>query len=177
MKKLSVLFFTLTVVLFSCKPSKEKLQQQVTKAEGELFQGDKGQFGIDTAKANTTIAAYEAYAEAFKDDTLSPEYLFRAADLQRSMRKTDKSVALYDRIIAEFPKSSRAPYSLFLKGFMYENETQEIDKAREIYHQFLATYPEHQLADDVAFSLKNLGKTPEELIKQFEQMNQDSLPQ
>jgi len=177
MKKLSVLFFAISMILFSCKPSKEELQRQVTKAEDELFGGDKSQFSIDTAKAAIAIAAYEKYAEAFKDDTLSSEYLFRAADIQRSLRRFDKSLALYDRIIAEFPNSTRAPYSLFLKGFIYENDTQELDKARDMYHQFLATYPNHALTNDVQFSLNNMGKTPEELIKQFEQMNSDSLPQ
>ena len=174
MEKLQVLFIVVSVIIFSCSPSKEKLQEQIKKTENNLFNQDKTNFILDTGNAMAAIHAYEAYANNIKDDSMSAEYLFRAADVYRSMKKFDKSVAVYDRIIAEYPNSYRAPYSVFLKGFICENETNEIEKARDYYHQFLATYPNHKLKKDVAFSLKNLGKTPEELIKQFEQMQQDT---
>ena len=169
-----LLFVVVSTFMFSCTPSKEKQQEQIKKAETDLFNKDKTNFILDTANAMAAIHAYEAYANTIKDDSMSAEYLFRAADVYRSLKKFDKSVSAYDRIIAEYPNSHRAPYSLFLKAFMCENETNEIEKARDYYHQFLAAYPNHQLTKDVEFSLRNLGKSHEELIKQFEQMQQDT---
>jgi tetratricopeptide (TPR) repeat protein len=177
MKNIIILIFATATFLFSCKPSKEKLLQNIRQSETELFQHNRGEISFDSVKAKKLIADYESYAASYKDDTLASEYLFRAADLYRSLRKPENSLALYDRIINDFSSSSRAPYSLFLKGFLYENELDDLTKAKEMYESFLEKYPHHQLADDVRFSLRNLGKSPEELIKLFEEMNRDSLPQ
>ncbi len=57
---------------------------------------------------------------------------------------------------------------MFLLGFSYENDLKQNDKAREVYELFLKNYKSHELADDVQFSLNNLGKSPEDIIKQFE---------
>jgi len=37
-----------------------------------------------------------------------------------------------------------------------------------LYREFLQKYPNHEFADDAELSLKNLGKTPEELLEQFQ---------
>ena len=36
---------------------------------------------------------------------------------------------------------------------------------------FIDKYPDHELADDAATSIKNLGKPIEEIIKEFEKEN------
>jgi inosine/xanthosine triphosphate pyrophosphatase family protein len=41
-----------------------------------------------------------------------------------------------------------------------------------IYELFLQKYPDNDFADDARISIENLGKTPEELIKQFEEQQQ-----
>lgn len=164
-----------SAMLFACQPSKKKLTQQITQLENELFHYQGNTMSVDTQKAYSLIKAYEHFAHHFKNDTQVAEYLFRAADVYRSLKKTDECLALYDRIMKEFPQSSRAPYSLFLKGFLYENEINDLTKARHAYEAFLQQYPNHPLSDDVKFSLQHLGKTPEELIQLFDQMNKDTL--
>jgi outer membrane protein assembly factor BamD (BamD/ComL family) len=176
-KTLKVLFFVISAFVFSCSPSKEKLDKEIKEAETQMFGNDKLKFIPDTANIIVAIKAYEKYAANFKEDSMSAEYLFRAADLYRALSKPEQSIALYDRIRTEFPNSHRAPYSLFLKAFIYENEKRDIAKAEEMYKSFLAEYPNHTLADDAEISLKNLGTPAEELIKQFEQLNSDSLTQ
>jgi hypothetical protein len=39
---------------------------------------------------------------------------------------------------------------------------------------FLKKYPKHPYCKDAEMSIKNLGKTDEELIREFEKMNADS---
>jgi outer membrane protein assembly factor BamD (BamD/ComL family) len=177
MKNTVSLIVASIILIFSCKtPSKEKLIQEITQSENELFRYNQDELSFDSAKAEKLINNYERFAANHKDDTMAAEYLFRAADLYRYLNKPLHSLKIYDRIINEFASSPRAPYSLFLKGFLYENELNDLSKAREIYHAFLEKYPNHQLSDDVSFSLKNLGKSPEELIRLFEEKG-DSVPQ
>jgi hypothetical protein len=61
-----------------------------------------------------------------------------------------------------------------MEAFAYENVIGNIAKASEYYNKFIAKYPEHDLADDAQAALKYLGKTPEEMVREFEKMNTDS---
>ena len=60
---------------------------------------------------------------------------------------------------------------LFLQGFVYESQLHNIIRAKEAYTEFIRKYPRHQLAKDAQFSIENLGKSDEELIKMFEEKN------
>ncbi len=169
------IFILLVVALAACSPSKEKLQEQITNAETALFSNDKGNFVFDEKLVQTAIDAYQKYVATFPEDSLTPEYLFKKADLYRSIRNSEQAIVTYNLISEKYPKYEKAPYCLFLKGFIYENELNKTQEARKAYQTFLDTYPNHDLADDVAFSLNNLGKTPEQLIKEFEEQQQKIL--
>lgn len=55
-------------------------------------------------------------------------------------------------------------------GFVYENDLNDLENAKQTYEAFLQKYPnDPDFADDAQMALKNLGKSPEELIKEFEQ--------
>ncbi len=61
---------------------------------------------------------------------------------------------------------------MFLKGYVYENDLRDLETAKKIYEEFLVKYPDDEFADDAEISIKNLGKSPEELIKEFEEQQQ-----
>jgi len=41
------------------------------------------------------------------------------------------------------------------------------------YELFLSEYPEHDFSDDAKLAIRNLGKTPEDLIREFEMMESE----
>lgn len=53
-------------------------------------------------------------------------------------------------------------------AFIYENQLHGAEKAKKLYEEFMKKYPDHELAKDVKFSLDHIGKSDEELIKEFE---------
>lgn len=126
---------------------------------------------VNTEYVDDLIAAYESYANEFSTDTLAPDYLFKAGDVAMNTNRSNKAIRLYDRIITEYNTYHKAPEALFLKGYVYENNLGRLDKAKEIYEEFLAKYPENEFADDAEVSLKYLGKSPEELIEIFQKEN------
>lgn len=133
---------------------------------------DKGkETNFDIKAAMGTVRAYEKFAKEKTDDAKTPEYLFKAAEIQRSLKNYKKAIENYETIQKDFPQYDKTPHSTFLLGFIYENDLKDNDKAKAMYEQFLEKYPEHELADDVKFSLDNLGITPEEIIKRFEESN------
>jgi hypothetical protein len=41
-------------------------------------------------------------------------------------------------------------------------------KAAEWYNQFIALYPDHPMVHDAKVSLQNLGKSPDQMVREFE---------
>ena len=120
--------------------------------------------------------AYDAYVSAYPADTNSANILFKEADFYRYMRKPLKSIEIYADIYNNYPQYFKRPYSLFLQGFIYENELHNIDSAKAKYQLFLTNYPNHPIAKDVRITLATIGKTPEQIIAEFEARQQaDSL--
>lgn len=147
--------------------SEADIEAFVGSAESALF-GDTAKVEFDRQSASKTVDAYEKFATKFPKHKNTPVYLFKAAEIYRSLRDFPKAIEAYQTIYTQHPDYEKAPHSLFLLGFSYENDLKQNDKAREVYELFLKNYKDHELADDVQFSLSNLGKSPEEIIKQFE---------
>ncbi len=166
MKNILLLIFTASVFLIaSCGSGKQKMQNDIASAEQKL-KNDSAAVP-DKQKAVDVIHQYLAYADKFQDDSMSAEYLFRAADLTNGIHQPEKAIELYQRI-QRYPTYSKTSIALFLQGFISETELNDIPKAKEYYEKFLEQYPDHKLANDVRVSLANLGKSPGELIKEFE---------
>jgi outer membrane protein assembly factor BamD (BamD/ComL family) len=54
--------------------------------------------------------------------------------------------------------------ALFQIGFIYNNKLGNVDSARIAYEQFLAKFPQHELAPYAKFELDNLGKSPDTIL-------------
>ena len=129
---------------------------------------------IKPGVAMETMIAYARFAHDFPADSLSPEYLFKAAELARAIHKGQEAVLYYDKICTDYPDYEKAPTALFLKAFTYENTLKDTANAKIGYQEFIKKYPDNQFADDAQYSLKYLGKSPEELIRIFED-NEESV--
>jgi TolA-binding protein len=53
----------------------------------------------------------------------------------------DKSIALLQKILDEYPEDIFSDDAFFLQGEIYERQLKEKDKAMEIYREFLTKYP------------------------------------
>jgi tetratricopeptide (TPR) repeat protein len=165
----------LLVIFGACNPKQSKLRNTIAEQEKTLMEKARNN-QADSAAVNALLTNYEEYANNYPGDTIGAEYLFKAADFYRYLRKPLRSVELYKKIYEKYPSSTRRPYALFLQGFMFENEVGNLHAAQMMYEKFLKEYPEHTLAKDVRVTLANLGKTPEQMIAEFEaKAQQDSL--
>jgi len=129
--------------------------------------------GINRATSLAYVDACEAYALVNPNNPNTAGYLFKAAEVAKSLRTFPKSLSLYDWIIQDYPDYEKMPTSLFLKGFIIENNLGDDEKARKVYDEFVNRFPDHELADDVQFLIENLGKTDEEILEMIEQKRQE----
>jgi outer membrane protein assembly factor BamD (BamD/ComL family) len=165
-----VLFMMLVIVLgcnnTSNKKNIENDRKEIVKLEKELFGDDAKE--ADEEKALKLTKLYNDFAENYPKDSLAPDYLYKSAEIVSNIGDPGKAIVNYDIIIKEYPGYKKVPYCYFMKGFVYDNKLKDIEKAEKAYTQFIEKYPNHDLTDDAEMSIKFLGKSNEEIIKEFE---------
>lgn len=153
-------------LLSACYPDAKWGSSKISSLEQQLL--NKAKSGTaDSVEVMSLLQNYERFATDYPTDSMSAEYLFRAADFYRYLGRPLKSIQVYERISLQFPNHSKSPIAVFLQGFIYENEIGNISAARSQYHRFITKYPDHPLVKDVVISMQNLGKSPEELVAEF----------
>jgi tetratricopeptide (TPR) repeat protein len=118
---------------------------------------------INKSAAHKYVDLSEAYALSNPKSEQSIDYLFKAAEMARSLKSYNKALSLYDIILARYPKTKKAASALFVKAFLMDNNFNNQEEAKKLYLEFLERYPNDDLADDVEVLINNLGKTDEEL--------------
>jgi len=174
MKKLFVLAF-LSIALFACNTDKTpELQQHLadlSKAMGGAAVTDK-KAAEDFIKTSEELAALQK-----KNPDQYVDILLKAAGLAKTIENPTKAIELYASILANAPQHPKAATAQFMTGFIYANDLNELDKAKAAYETFLQKYPNDELAESAKMEIENLGKSPEELIKKFEQQQSGGQPQ
>jgi outer membrane protein assembly factor BamD (BamD/ComL family) len=164
----SVLLLAILVVFFSgCSPSREKTIKNITTLETQLYSGQAMNF--NRPKADSLLNLYDKFVTRYPKDSLAPKYLFQAASLAVTLGDGKKSLDLYEDFMKKFPDNPKTPVCLFFKGYIYENLLSNLDKAKETYLVFIEKYPDHEFVKDARVALMNLGKTPDQLVREFEE--------
>ena len=101
-------------------------------------------------------------------DTLAALPLYRAAEVASALGNPRRAAALYERIHTQYPTFHRAPESLFMLAFTYDEYLNDLTTARRYYEEFLENYPENGFADDTEVLLRNLGKSDAEILEELE---------
>lgn len=114
------------------------------------------------------MEAYVAFSERFNNYENAAEYLFKAGEIAMGDNLTVESIRYLTRLYDDFPRYENRAYGLFLLAFVQENQAENLDEAKRLYGAFLDEFPSHEMADDARASIANLGKTPEQIIREFE---------
>jgi tetratricopeptide (TPR) repeat protein len=176
MKNFKLIFVAavLAFTLVSCAEktidpdSREGRIQNIEKLEQALFQLEERNTINDSA-AKAVLLAYDAFATAFPEDSLSPEFLFKAGEVALGLNKPLQALGFFERTAENYTSHDKGAYSLFLQAYIFDNHLDDDNKAEGIYRAFIEQYPNHPMTKDATFSLDNLGKSDEELIREFEE--------
>ena len=115
---------------------------------------------------------YLAYAAEHPLDTITPEYIFRAAQVATGLGNNEFSIKLYDRVIKEYPGWKKVPEAKFMKGFTYENHMDQQGAAIDAYEVLIYDHPNHVLTPQARQLIENMQYTDEELIKKWKEENE-----
>ena len=163
MKK--ILYICGALLMFAAcgqKVDRETLQKEIEEKEMGFDYMNVTPEDVDSVQSAMT-ALYRKYYKAFPEDSLSPVYMQRAADMLIGRSQNMQAVALLDSIIDRYPDFEDLGGCWFLKGYAYE-QAEDFDHAREAYGYFIENYPDHYLANDTRMALKYLGMSTEEMF-------------
>ena len=164
MKRLFLFLAVIALVLAGC--SSNDPAKRINELEKQAFSTENV---LDKDVASDLVSAYCDYADANPSDEKSPEYLFKAIDISMNLNEPQRTISIIDRLVSEYPDYPRAQSALFVKAFVFETKYNNLDMAKKIYEQYLEMYPNGEFAEDCRASIENLGLTPEELVKKFEE--------
>jgi outer membrane protein assembly factor BamD (BamD/ComL family) len=173
-KLLPVVLIALLFSFTGCGPSRKKSAERIHTLEKQLFSPANTTF--NRKKADSLIAMYEDYVKRFPDDSLSPKFLFQSSSILMNLGEANKAIEGFDKIAAKYPQYSKVSLCLFFKAFIYENYLHDLNKARANYEDFIVRYPNSEFVPSAQASIRNLGKTPEQMVREFEEkQKQDSI--
>ncbi len=126
---------------------------------------------LDRRRVMELRDVYLAYAQRFPLDSLSPDMLRKAASNSGDLGEHDKAIALWERLIKDYPTWPRTPDAYYFRAFEIENGLGKKGEAKTAYEEFIAKYPDNQFADDAAKMIEYMKYTDEELIEMFKKKN------
>ena len=167
MKRIFVLL-SLALMLLSCG---EKMSvEKINELESKVFAKDAV---LSSENVIQLVDAYLLFAKQNPNDQQTPEFLFKALDVAVGVNAEgpEKAINIADVLIEKYPDFEMTPMAMFIKGFVYENMIGDLQNAEMTYRHFIEKYPNNPMVEDVKSTLENLGLTPEELIRKFEEAN------
>ena len=142
---------------------------EIEAQESKVFSGKVDQ--LNPADASELLTLYKGFALANSNDSLTPEYLFKAGSVARGLGDYAEAVALYERLNKNYRAYERRQESFFILGLLHEQFLNQQGKARSYYEQVIKLDPTTRLAGDARASIENLELSPEELIEKFKEKN------
>lgn len=129
---------------------------------------------FDRRGAVALLDVYKAYAKAYPLDSLAPEYLVRAAGIQRNLKDPQAAVDIYDRVIRDYPNWPDVVACYYQKALIYQDDMKELGKAKQAYEEVIQRFPDHTFGKEAKVMIDNLQYTDAELIERFRKQNEQA---
>ena len=168
MKKIIFILASTTIMFLSCSPvsnTKEQITSKIAQKEKEL-NNIVLKRSLSTMEIDTLINLYEQYYKTYPKDTTTASYLMKAGRYSMSINNKNRAIRFYHIVETKYQNTSFYPMSIFLQGFVYD-QSNDTTGAKNYYNKFIKKFPNHSLVKDAKISLKNLGKSLDEIIKSF----------
>lgn len=128
---------------------------------------------LDKEVAVKAIGDFSSYASYCENDSLSPVFYLKAGQVAQAIGSYSQAQAMLNNCLNKYPQFRNKGAVLFLLAQLYDDPKMlnNEEKAKEYYEQIIKEYPKTSYAGDAAASIKNLGKTDEQLIQEFLKKN------
>jgi hypothetical protein len=173
MKNLVAIVSLISIGLLACQEAakplteSEKTLAQIDSLEAILFADSEAP--ADPKAGMTLVRSYAKFYQLSEKDSLAVDMLFKAGEVSMGIGQGNLAVKYFRTITEDHSAFHKAPEALFLSGFCEENINKDTAQARFFYESFIAGFPNHKLTEDAQFSIQNMDKSDEDLIRMFEE--------
>lgn len=131
-----------------------------------------GASAMNKALAEQAINAFGAYASNC-NDSMAPVFLLKAGQVAQSVMNIEKAKSFFNTCITDFPQYKNRGAAMFLLARLYDEPRMLNNEAeaKKLYEQIVKEYPKTVWAQDAKAAIQNLGKSDEDLIKEFMKKN------
>lgn len=125
------------------------------------------QLQAETGLGNLAIAAFTDYAYYCDNDSLSPVYLIKSAQVARAIGNVPQAQKSLQYCIDTYRNTRERPAAIFLLAQLHEEKTylNDRDEAQRLYQQVMDEYPESDWAKSAKGAMAMMGKSDEEIIR------------
>lgn len=149
------------------KDPKVEILNRIKNLEDQMHRSEK----IDNVLAGQALQIYHEYSQTYPTDEITPDYLFKAGEIATAIQQYPQAYSHYKTISEKYPSYKMIQESMFLEASILDNYLNEDDKARVVYEALIKRFPESTYAKDAKSAIDNLGKSDEDLIKEFKKKN------
>lgn len=147
--------------LTDCK----KLYSQAKRLDSVLMT----QTEVDLVSAKEAIQTFTDFAYYCQSDSMSPIFLIKTAQIARVTGNIPQAKAALTHCIDTYLNFENRPAALFLLAQLYDEKKylNDENEAKKLYLQIINEYPKTDWALNAEGALAFLGKSDEEIIKEF----------
>jgi hypothetical protein len=156
----------------STAPAASQLREQAIAFDKKVKEATQ----LDRSTAIMAVKNFTDYAYAFPSDTLAPEFLFKAADISHgALQEYKQSLAYYRIITDKYPAYKKCAFALMRQAMIYDDDIEGGDEqAKLLYQQVIKKYPNTLFAQQATLLMDQLGKTSQQMIREFEHKNKST---
>ncbi|PBQ31238.1 hypothetical protein CNR22_05480 [Sphingobacteriaceae bacterium] len=127
------------------------------------------QLEIDPVAANKAIKAFTDIAYYCSNDSLSPVFLIKTAQVARVINNIPQAKIALEKCIDTYPAFKNRPAALFLLAQLYDEATylNNEEEARKLYNKIIEEYPKSEWASSAKGAINFLGKTDAQILEEL----------
>lgn len=146
-----------------------RLKAEARKMDSTLLKSNE----LDKVLGTKAIQVFLDFVYYCKEDSACSIFLIKTAQVSQAIQNYQQSKIALETCINDYPDFKNKPAALFLLGQLYDEPLQLNDekKAKDIYQQILKEFPKSEWAVSAQGAMSFIGKSDEEIVKQFEKQN------
>lgn len=144
----------------------------ITKAETAM-RSDKT---YDPKLALEGLKAYTDFTTLYPNDSLTPDFLFKAAQVAQATGNFKQAAIYFETIIEQHKGYKMYVEACFLAANNYDDHLETVDKgaerAKQLYEFIISKYPGSTWAEQSKVLMSYIGKSNEELMNDIIKKNE-----
>lgn len=131
---------------------------------------------LDKESANKAIKAFTDYAYYCANDSLSPIFLIKTAQVAVAINNITQAKVTLEKCIQDYSRFEGIPSAMFLLAQLYDEKEQLNNEAeaKRLYEAIITNYPNCPEVESAKGAIKFLGMTDKEIIRELKKQEKQT---